>query len=89
MFGTLILGLLAGLVAPFAEPHVKRALESAAMAETPLSEAELRTFSLALCLVIAAVLAWLIADRGAVALTVGAVIGVFGPRVIERFQSKG
>ena len=88
MFGTLVLGLLAGVAAPYAEPHVKRALEGALMAETPLSAAELRAFSLAVCLVVAAILAWLMASGGAVSLSVGAAIGVFGPRVIARFQAR-
>ncbi|MCP3972528.1 MAG: hypothetical protein GY717_19840 [Rhodobacteraceae bacterium] len=86
MFGTLVLGLVAGAAAPYAERHVKRALESAAMAQTPLDAAELRALSLAVCLVLAAVLAWFLAEGGAVPLTVGAVMGVFGPRLIERFR---
>ena len=88
MFGTLVLGLLAGVAAPYAEPHVKRALDSALMAETPLSAAELRAFSLAVCLVAAAILAWLMANGSAVTLSVGAAIGVFGPRLIARFQAR-
>ena len=86
MFGTLVLGILAGAAAPYVEPHVKRALEGAAMAETPLTAVELRAFSLALCLVAGAVLALLMTSGGAISLTVGAALGVFWPRLIERFR---
>jgi len=86
MFGTLVLGILAGAAAPYAEPYVTRGLESAAMAETPLAAVELRAFSLALCLVAAAVLAWLMTSGGAVSLTVGAALGVFAPRLIQRVR---
>jgi len=86
MLGTLILGLIGGAAAPYAEPHVTRALEAAAMAETPLSTAELRALSLAICLLATALLAWLVAENSAVALTAGAVLGVFGPRLMARFR---
>ena len=88
MLGTLILGLIGGAVAPFAERHVKRALEAGLMAETPLSAAELRALSLAVCLLAAAVIAWIFAGNSAVALTAGAVLGVFGPRLMARSRSR-
>ena len=84
MFGALVLGLIAGVAAPYAEPHLKRALENAAMAETPLDAAELRAFSLAVCLVVAALAGWLLSEGGAVPLTIGAALGVFGPRLIDK-----
>ena len=87
MFTIFVLGLIAGAVAPYAEPHVKRALEEALMATTPLDGAELRGLALALCLLVAALLGWLITDGGAVALTLGAVLGVFGPRLAARMGS--
>jgi len=88
MFGTLILGFIAGAVAPYAEPHVRRALEGAAMAETPLSVAELRALALAICLVVAALLASVLASGGAISLTVGAALGVFAPRLLKRFRGE-
>ena len=84
MFGTLILGLVAGVVAPYAEASVKSGLEAATMAETPLSAAELRGLALAICLLVAAILAAVLFSAGAVSLMLGAVFGVFGPRVIAR-----
>lgn len=88
MFGTLVLGILAGFAAPYAEPHVKRALDGALMAETPLSPVELRALALAVCLVVAAFLAWLMANGSAVTLTVGATLGVFAPRLLDRIQPR-
>ena len=87
MLGTLILGILAGLGAPYAEPHVKRALENLLLADPPVSPAELRLFSFALCLAAAAALAWLFGDDGALVLAVGAAVGVFAPRAVERYQA--
>ena len=86
MLGTLILGILAGLGALYAEPHVKKALENVVLAEDPISAMELRMFSFAVCLIAAAVLAWIFGDDSALALAIGAAIGVFGPRAIERYQ---
>ncbi|MDJ0827127.1 MAG: hypothetical protein QNJ16_16670 [Rhodobacter sp.] len=86
MLGTLILGILAGLGAQYAEPHVKKALENVLLAEVPISDAELRLFSFSVCLIGAAILAWLFGNDSALALVVGAAIGIFGPRAIERLQ---
>ncbi|MCG6904545.1 MAG: hypothetical protein LJE68_17890 [Rhodobacter sp.] len=88
MFGTLVLGIVAGVVTPYVEPHVRRILENALMAETPLTPAELRALALAICLLAAALVSRLLASGGAVSLCLGAVLGVFGPRLIERFSSR-
>ena len=88
MFGTLILGLVAGVAAPYSEPNIKRMLESATMAETSLTGPELRGLALTTCLLVAALVASILSGGGgAVSLMVGAVLGVFGPRVIARFRS--
>ncbi|MDJ0628946.1 MAG: hypothetical protein QNJ44_11855 [Rhodobacter sp.] len=89
MLGTVILGILAGLGAQYAEPHVKKAMEAMMLAEVPISAMELRLFSFSVCLVAAAILAWLFGDGSALALAVGAAIGVFGPRVIDRYRNGG
>ena len=86
MLVTIILGAGAGVLAPYAEPIVKRILEDTLMAETPISAAELRMLSFALCLISAALLAWVMGSGGAVALSLGAVIGAFGPRIVARLQ---
>ena len=89
MFGTLILGLVAGVAAPYSEPNIKRMLDSATLAETSLTDAELRGLALTICLLVAALVASVLTGGGgAVSLMVGAVLGVFGPRIIARFQSR-
>jgi len=88
MFATLILGLVAGVAAPYAERHVKSRLEAAAMADTSLSAAELRALALVVCLLVAAIVARILFSGGAIALLVGAALGVFGPRIIARFRGE-
>ena len=86
MLGTLILGILAGVGAPYAEPHVKKALENVLLSDVPVTPMEMRMFSFSVCLIAAAILAWIFGDDSALALVVGAALGVFGPRAIERYQ---
>ena len=88
MLITLILGALASAGATYAEPHVKRALDDLLMAEQRLTPPELRLFTLLICLFAAALLAWLIGNGGAVALTFGALLGVFIPRAIDGFNAR-
>ena len=88
MLATLILGIAAGAGAPYAEPNIKKALESILLADAPMTEMELRMFSFALCLVGAAVLAWIFGNGSALALAIGAALGVFGPRIIERLKKR-
>ena len=86
MLGTFILGILAAVLAPHAEPHVKRGIESVLMAEQKLDSVELRQVAFAVCLLLAAALAWLLDDGSALALAFGAAVGVFGPRLIDRMK---
>lgn len=88
MLVTVILGIAAGALAPFAEPHVKKTLEGVLLSDAPMTEMEMRMFSFAICLVGAAILAWLFGNGSGFALAVGAAIGVFGPRIIERVQKR-
>ena len=89
MLVTLILGAGAGVLAPHTEGFIKGLLNSALMAETLISAAEMRMLSFAICLLAAALLAWLMGNGGAVALAFGAVIGAFGPRIVARLQGRG
>jgi len=84
MLVTFILGALAGILAEYAEPHVKKALEGVALAEVPLSAVEQRLLTFALCLAAAALLALLLGNGNALALALGAVAGVFGPRLLAK-----
>lgn len=88
MLMTFLLGLGAGFAAPYAEPQVRKSIEGLLLAEAPLSAAELRMFSFAVCLVIAAILAWILGDGSALALALGAALGVFGPRLLDRLQRR-
>ena len=88
MLATVILGIAAGAGAPYAEPHVKGALEGMILSEAPMSAMELRMFTFAICLVAAAILAYVFGNGSAFALAVGAAIGVFGPRIIQRLQNR-
>ena len=88
MLATLLLGIAAGAGAPYAEEHVRRALESVLLADAAMSATELRLFSFAVCLVGAAILAHVFGSGSAFALAVGAAIGVFGPRLVDRIQKR-
>ena len=88
MLATVILGIAAGAGAPYAEPHVKGALEGVILSEVPISAMELRMFTFAICLVAAAILAYVFGNGSAFGLAVGAAIGVFGPRIMQRLQNR-
>lgn len=88
MLATFILGILAGAGAPYAEPYVRDAIEKLLLSEAPLSPTELRMFAFAVCLVAAAVLAWIFGNGSGFALALGAALGVFGPRLIDRVQKR-
>ena len=88
MLMTFFLGLGAGVLAPYAEPKVKDALESVMLADSPMTEKELTLFSLAICLVGAAILAWIFGNGSALALAIGAALGVFGPRLADKIKGR-
>ena len=88
MLLTILLGIAAGFGAPYAEPHVKKAVDGLLQAEAPMTATELRMFAFAVCLFGAAVLALLIGEDSGIALAFGAALGVFGPRIIGRIQNR-
>lgn len=87
MFGTFILGAIAGWAAPYAEPRIKAALDGVLLDETPIAPKELALLSFAVCLLLAAVLSMLVAVPHAAPLALGAVAGVFGPKLIDKWRS--
>lgn len=87
MLITLILGIAAGAGASYAEPHVKGALENV-FSDGPVSDMDLKLYSFALCLVAAAILSSILGNGSAVTLMVGAVTGVFGPRLLALAQKR-
>jgi hypothetical protein len=88
MLADLILGIAAGAGTPYAEPRIKQALEGVLLSDAPMTAMELRMVSFALCLVGAAVLAYVFGEGEALPLTLGAVVGVFGPRILDRIQNR-
>ena len=57
------------------------------LAETPIEPGEMKLFSLSVCLVGAAILSMVVGQAHAVPLTLGAAVGVFGPRLIEKYKA--
>lgn len=88
MLATVILGIAAGAGAPYAEQHVKKALEGVLLSDAPISAMELRMLTFAVLLVGASILAWIFGNGSGFALAVGAALGVFGPRIIDRVQKR-
>ena len=88
MLVTFILGIAAAWGAAFVEDHLRGHLARALSIEPGAFQAvEMRVVSLAICLFVAAILAWIVADAHAVALTLGAVIGVLIPRLKDRLRA--
>lgn len=88
MLMTVLLGIAAGFGAPYAEPHVKKAVEGLMQDDAPMSPLELRMFSFAVCLVAAAFVSLILDEDYALPLAIGAALGVFGPRIIARLQNR-
>lgn len=86
MIWSILLGALAGWGAVGAEdrlrPHVEQHLPGGAP-----SPAEMRAISLSLCLLAAALVAFFTGGGGAIALMVGAVLGVLGPRLTAKVKA--
>ena len=87
MLGTFILGIAAGWGAPYAEPRIKAALDGILLDETPVQPMEMRLFSFAICLVGAAVVSMILSEPHAAPLALGAALGVFGPRLVEKYRA--
>jgi protein-S-isoprenylcysteine O-methyltransferase Ste14 len=89
MIFTLMLGFAAGYVAPLVEPSVRKAMEDATLARLKIAEAEYDMLTLLLLLLLAAVLVWALdADGGAIALILGAILGMFGKRLLAAVTEK-
>lgn len=85
MIVTFILGALAGFATPYVEPHVKRAMEQVALAKIPISETEFDLLTLVLLLLAAAVVT---GGGSSLALLAGALLGVFGKRILAVAQGR-
>lgn len=88
MVVTFILGALAGWFAKRAEPRVREGLHRVDPAAAP-GEVEVSLLALAVAILIAAVLAALVASHPSpIALSLGAVIGVLGPRIRRNWEQR-
>ena len=87
MFATLIFGILAGIGVPYAEPKVKDLLEGVLTTDTPIEGAELRVFTFAVLLVLAAIVSMIFGSGQALPLAIGAAAGTFGPRALDRYRN--
>jgi uncharacterized membrane protein YczE len=83
MIFTFLLGLAAGALTPMAEPHVHRAIESVALTKIQVERSEMDLVTLVLLLLLASVLS---GGGSSFALLAGALIGVFGKRILAAIQ---
>ncbi len=84
---TFVIALIAGLATPFAEPHIKTALESLTLDDLKIEPGEFRTFAFAVMMVAAALLSAL-GGGSAIALAVGGLLGLFGKRLFDAIRTK-
>ncbi|MBT8423596.1 MAG: hypothetical protein HKN98_09045 [Silicimonas sp.] len=87
MLGTFILGLAAGWGAPHAEPKIRSALEGLLPDGITLAVRDWSLLALGLCLLGAAILAAILTTAYAVPLALGAVVGVFVPKLVEKWRA--
>jgi hypothetical protein len=80
-----LLGLGAGALTPFAEPFVRQAMESVALSKIPIEQTELDLLTLVLLLLAAALLS---GGGSSFALRLGALLGVFGKRILAVIQGR-
>ncbi|MEM7753075.1 MAG: hypothetical protein AAF230_06650 [Pseudomonadota bacterium] len=86
MIWTFILGAIAGWGAEGAEDRLKPLVAQYLPGEAP-GGVEMRAISLALCLFAASVIAVFSGGGSAVALALGGVLGVLGPRLYAKFKA--
>ncbi len=86
MIWTFILGVVAGWCAQGAEERLRPLVEQYLPGQPP-GAPEMRAISLAACLFLAAIVAVLTDSGGVLPLTLGAMIGVLGPRLYDKFRA--
>ena len=86
MITSFLLGIIAGYAAAPAEERLKPLVEQFLPGASP-SLVEKRAISLSVSLCLAAIVGWLVGASGAIALTLGGVIGVLGPRIHARIKA--
>jgi hypothetical protein len=86
MIFTFLLGIAAGALTPVAEPHVHRMIESLALARIEVEKSEIDLVTLVLLLLLAALLS---GGDNSFALLLGALLGLFGKRILDAIQGDG
>ena len=87
MLVSLILGIAAGWGALFAVTKVFAALEIVLLDDVPFEATEMRMFTFAVCVVGAAIASMIFAEPHAAPLAIGAAVGIFGPRLINKWKT--
>ncbi|MEM9969832.1 MAG: hypothetical protein AAF762_01855 [Pseudomonadota bacterium] len=88
MLGTFILGIIAGWGAPHAEPKIREFLAGVLLDDVPVEPKEMALLSFAVCLLAAALVAAVLFSAYALPLAAGAALGVFGPRLWDKWQAR-
>ena len=86
MIVTFVFGVIAGWIAAGAEERLEPLMADYLPGETP-KPVERRAIALSVCLFVAAILSALAGGGGAIALTLGGVLGVLGPRLYAKFRT--
>ena len=85
MIWTFILGVIAGWAAPSIEERLKPHLDQH-LPGGQVTPVEIRAIGLAVCLLIAAVVAMFTGSSHALPLMLGGTVGVLGPRLYDKFR---
>jgi Na+/H+-dicarboxylate symporter len=83
MFFAFLFGAAAGVATPYAEPHLRKAMENVALKKLDLAEREMDLLTLVLLLLVAAALS---GAGNSLALMLGALVGLLGKRIIKLIQ---
>ena len=86
MITTFLLGLIAGIAAAPAEERLKPFVTQYLPGPAPTA-VEMRAISLAACLLVAALVAYLSGGGSALALALGGFTGVLGPRLLAKIKA--
>lgn len=88
MLVTFLFGIAAGWLSPRAESVVIDLTNGILPKDPPITAKETGVFALALCVLAAAILSWLVGSAHAMPLALGLVVGVFGPRMVAKYSGK-
>jgi hypothetical protein len=84
-----VLALIAGLATPFAEPHIKTALEKLMLDDLKVEPSEFRTLAYAVMMLGAALVAALGDSGSGIGIALGGLVGLFGKRIFDAVMNRG